>query len=136
MTTKERKYLTLPMTGRRPVRIAEDEWPLVASGRWDKHDGQIRAQANREWGIYINVRRHNDGPVLVTGGYDYSTNFEHEEQRAGVLIAHTNPADSDIADAIHAVRDTLIDRISEKDMHRHVVDVANECLGDLPAEEI
>lgn len=134
MTTTP-KTRTITLTGRPPVRIKEDEWPVIAAGSWSAHDGQIPQQADREWDITIRVRAHADGRAIVYGVYRYDTLWQSEHcetHRVGVLL----DAGADVAAAIDDIADQLIERISDVDMHRHVREAADECIGDLPPQEI
>ena len=61
MSDQESKTRTITLTGRAPVRIREDEWPVIASGSYKDWDNQYEFQANREWKASIRVRQHPDG---------------------------------------------------------------------------
>ena len=139
MTTNDPKTRTITMTGRPPVKIREDEWPIIAAGDWDEHDGQIAQQANRTWSLTLRVRQHADGRAIVYGTYFYGTNFQHESSfgaRAGILVAG-----GDLPAAITKVGETLRARMEDADDNaakglRHIQAAVAECIGDLPAETL
>lgn len=129
------KKRTITLTDRAPVRILESEWPVVASGDHDEHDGQVRCQANRTTEITIRVRQHTDGRAVVYGIYDYSSNFEGEANlniRAGELCA----VGADLAAAIRAVGTDVIAQLDGRGNETAVRDVINECIADLPAVDL
>jgi hypothetical protein len=129
------KKIVIVLTGRPPVRISDDHWPVIAEGMYEWHDGEIRQQANRHVDIYIRVRQHADGRAIVYGHYGYDTHFTHEQsesQRVGSLLA----PGGDIPAAISEIAAQLIDRVSDNRMHRHIRDVANDCIADLPPQDI
>lgn len=129
----EPKTRTITLTGRAPVKITEDSWPVIAHGSYSHHDGQIRQEANRTTDIDIRVRQHADGRAIVYGVYNYDTHFQGEAceaHRVGSLL----DAGADLPAAIHAVRDDLIERTSDDEIHRHIRNAADECIADLPAE--
>lgn len=129
------KTRTITLTGRRPVRIREDEWPIVAEGSYEWWDNAHRSQANRSVEIWLRVRQHADGRAIVYGGYDYMTRWQGEEGRdvrAGVLL---EPGD-DLVRVIARVGDQLADRIAGERGADRLQDVIDECIADLPAEEI
>jgi hypothetical protein len=61
-TTNDRTR-TITLTSRPPVRIVEDEWPIIAQA--SGYTGEHECQANRTW--TIKVRKHADGRHLVYG---------------------------------------------------------------------
>lgn len=113
----ERKRRTITLSGRPPVTIAEDDWPMIASA--SKHDGQVPSQAFRNWGLY--ARQHADGRVLVYGVYSTLWKGEHD-RRGGELIS----AGDDIAATIQRVGESV-------DLPEHLIE---ECIADLPPEEL
>jgi hypothetical protein len=133
---------TITLTNRRPVRINEDNWPCIAEGQWCDHDGQIRAQANREWNLWICVRQHADGRALVYGAYEYSTSFERERDfvaRAGVMLPGLLATPDRICTTIVDVGKTLASRLSDaKDNAAeglcHVNAVVSGCIANMPPE--
>jgi len=111
------KTRTITITGRRPVKIVESEWPVIAAAK--DYDGQIEFQANRSW--VVRVRQHADGRAIVYGVFE--SRWEGERGlRGGELL----DADGDIVGAIR----TVSDAIGASDR------VARECIANLPAEEI
>ena len=131
--TTEAKTRTITLTGRAPVKIVEDNWPIIAHGHWLDHDNQYESQANRRWRIDIRVRQHADGRAIVYGVYDYDTAFQGEAcevHRVGSLLN----AGADLPAAIKAEGKALIDRIIDEVLHRHVCDSVDACIADLPAE--
>jgi hypothetical protein len=115
--TSQPKTRTITLTGRRPVKIVEDEWPVIAVGK--DHGGQIECQADRSW--VVRVRQHADGRALIYGVYE--TRWQGESgSRGGKML----DAGDDIIAGIRSVAESI--GASE--------DVAQECIADLPAEEI
>ena len=57
MTTTERRTRTITLTGRAPVKIVEEDWPVIAKA--DAH-AQRRHTS-------VRVRRHLDGRSIVYG---------------------------------------------------------------------
>jgi len=114
MPTKTR---TITLTDRAPVRIVEEEWPIIASAKdWD---GEFDFQAPRTWAM--RVRQHADGRAIVYA--TYATQFRGEvEWRGGELL----DAGADIAAAIRRVGE-------DGAMPEHVI---RECIADLPAVEV
>ena len=69
-TTSSPKTLTITLTDRPPVKIIDADWPVIAHGSYDRHDGQVESEANRIWSLSIRVRRHADGRLIVYGTAD------------------------------------------------------------------
>jgi hypothetical protein len=133
--TKEPKYRTISLSGRAPVRIREDQWPQIAHGSYEDFDNQYKFQANRTTDIDIRVRKHEDGRAIVYGVYDYSTNFQGERGlvvRTGKLC---EPGE-DLAEAIQAVGEEMIERLEDRADAANVRDVIAGCIADLPAEDL
>lgn len=130
------KTRTITLTDRPPVKIREDEWPVIAVGDADDDDSDGRGnQPNREWTRTIRVRQHEDGRAIVYGTYDYSTCFQGEKgaaARRGILLAATT-TDSIIA-AIRSVGADLAD--AEGDAPDNWREAIQACIADLPAEAI
>lgn len=132
MTTTERKQRTITLTGRNPVRIYDDEWPVVAEGKGDSYGGNDysryqQALARGECDEYaIRVREHADGRAIVYAVFDAAEAWTHNESRRGGELL---PAESTLADYAAAIR-----RVGED---CNIPDsVIRECTADLPAEEL
>lgn len=136
--TDNTKTRIITLTGRAPVRIREDEWPVIASGSYRDHDNQYEFQANRKWKCDIRVRQHADGRAIVYGVYEYETQFQHERNfvaRAGVLLLD---GASGIASGISEVASTLAAAAEEAghEFRSHISAAMRECIADLPAVEL
>jgi hypothetical protein len=136
--------LTITLTDRPPVKIQEDEWPVIALGSADDDDSSHSGhQPSREWTRTIRVRQHTDGRVLVYGIYDYSTAWQGANgaaARRGTLL--TTPTPDQIITEIRAVGDELAAaefdaaiEESRKDSRQWHVAV-QACIADLPAVEL
>jgi len=144
--TEEVKKLTITLTDRPPVKITEGDWPTIAEGSWDKHDGKVECQANRRWKVWLKVRQHADGRTIIYGRYSYATAFQGEsdsEYRDGQLITPTPEEYPEsirdsywtgprIVAAIHEVGN----RLAERSGHECWPDVIAETIAELPAEEL
>lgn len=132
-TTTTRRKITL--TGRQPVSIVEDEWPVIAQAVTEDYDGQIRAQSTRTTDASIRVRRHADGRALVYAVHDYDTQWQHER---GYVVRHgrlldADVQDADIADCIRAVASDMSRDVGEDAVVSWSA-LGRGCIADLPAE--
>lgn len=107
---------TITMTNRPPVRIEDDNWPVLAEG--SEFDGQFEAQANRR--AWIKVRQHEDGRTLVYG--KYTTCYQGERDRAGGELLQPG------ADIVAAIR-RMSNLLGWENLDQRVI-------ADLPAEDI
>lgn len=134
----EPKKRTITLSGRAPVTISEDAWPVIAHGSYRDHDNQYEFQANRTWKCDIRVRRHEDGRAIVYGVYDYTTAFQGARGfvgKAGALL----DASADLGAAINDVGRTLTLAALEAghdDFAAHISAAVRDCVADLPAEEL
>lgn len=150
MTTETKieapKKLTITLTDRPPVRITEDEWPIIASAQWSDHDGQVECQANRRWSGWLKVRQHDDGRTIAYGRYSYSTQWQGEhgsDHRAGHMVT---PSTGEYPIASHGSYWTGQDvvlaiqevgaRLAARSSHDCWTDLIAECIADLPADEL
>lgn len=127
------KARTITLTGRRPVKIREDEWPIIASATGDSYSsgdfsGYQQALSRLECDEYsLRVRQHDDGRTLVYGVLSaaiaaWGQPAGGQDYRGGELLA----AGADIPAAIQRVGEDC-----------HLPDaVIRECIADLPAEEL
>lgn len=126
---KPKKTLTITMSERRPLKIDQERWPVIARATWT--DSAIAPQANRE--RYIKVREHEDGRRIVYGAY--STRWQGERgAEAGYLVdaagrdAAGRAIGPDEAETVRAIR-RVAGVIGDDGL-------GAECIGDLPAEAI
>jgi hypothetical protein len=144
MTTSETKQRTITLTDRAPVKIREDQWPVIATGSADDDDSsQPGNEPNREWGRTIRVRQHADGRAIVYGIYNYDTRFQGANgavaKRGELLPAATH---KQIIAAIRSVGADLATAEEEAGIDPDQKDAVRwreavqECIADLPAEEL
>lgn len=119
---------TITMTDRRPLKIDDDAWPLVAKG--EGYSGQYDFQAFD--GAWVRVRQHQDGRSIVygyAGDWDGGGRPTRENIRAGYLL----DAGQDIAAAINRV----VSHLEGCDVAgQYAAEAGRQCLADLPAEEL
>ena len=129
---------TITLTEKRPVKIIDAEWPIIAQGdvSGDDFDPGCPNPATEKWSDWIKVRQHADGRAIVYGGSDYERDYGTGDYRyrAGVLI---QPGES-IEAAIGSVSGTLAGlRPTNGRVAAHAMrDAALECVASLPAVEI
>ena len=134
-TTDTTKTRTITLTGRPPVRIVENDWPVIAAAMAKEWDNAHEFQANRTTSASIRVRQNRDGRTLVYAIYDYSTNFQGAADRsakAGELL----PSGESAADCIIRVAEEMDSAIGDDHFGVTFSLLARECIADLPAEEI
>jgi len=128
-TKTSKKIRTITLTDRRPVKIIEDEWPVLARATGDSYQGDDYARRQQAQAIgelddyYLYVRQHAEGRTIVYGILDAANAWTCSESRRGGQLLD---AGADIAAAIREVGEDcgLPDS------------VIRECIADLPAEEI
>jgi hypothetical protein len=137
ITTTDRTYRTITLTGRPPVRIVDADWPLLAEASYHDWNGQYDFQSPRHWRGWIMVRQHADGRALVYAACTYQTQYQGENgyaQRGGELLP-TGATQEAIIAAIYRVHVGIT--IADATAHgTHWQRLADECIADLPAEDI
>ena len=114
---------TITLTGRPPVKIDEDNWPVIALA--SDHDGAVECQANTVWSI--RVRQHDDGRTIVYAVKDSGNGGQYIGFRASPAgeMLPVGCTDDDICRAIERVgADAECDNL------------VAECIADMPAEEL
>lgn len=130
---------TITLTGRPPVTINEENWPMFASASDKSHDGQIECQANRMTRWFIGVRKHKDGRAIVNATYSYTSNWQGARDysaKRGVLL-DGSPDVSQIIDAIHEVANEIAE--AEHNSEEHIArwpTLVAEVIADMPAENL
>jgi hypothetical protein len=121
----------ITLSDRPPVRIRDDEWPVIGEAFADSYKGNDyarhqQAAAQGELDTYtIKVRQHADGRCLVYAVLKGATAWTGTKpMKAGRLVAQA--ATQHLADIIREVG-------SEADIPD---DVIQTCIGSLPAEEL
>ena len=140
MTTDDKIKIT--MSERRPLTVSKQEWPIVARADW--HDGQVECQANNE--RHIRVREHRDGRRLVYGYQCAGNGGQYAGTRnpeGGFLVVPLDPAKSG---GYRNADDGPVTRFPDEDETVRAIrrvggiigddELADECIADLPAEEI
>jgi hypothetical protein len=144
---KDNPHLTITLTGRNPVKIKKDDWPIIADAEDYWYDGQVEFQANRRKKCKLVVRQHADGRTLVYGIYTYQTNFQSErgyDVRGGELLTVDGVSSENVGDckviagAIQRVGQWMIEHLpSDRQDDDEAFDrVIHDCIADLPAEEL
>ncbi len=132
-TSTARKQRTITLTHRLPVKIYEDEWPVIAAGAHEDYDGQYRFNSFRSMDISIHVRQHADGRTLVYAVYIYRTAYQNDHGR-NVKLGWLLAPGEDVPAAIRQLGSSMVDRLDGDE--GHVWDVVDECIADLPAEDL
>lgn len=149
MTTTATKR-TITLSGRPPVRIIEQDWPILAQASGEWYEGQVRSQSFRAKERTLKVRQHADGRAIVYGVYQYSTAWQSESSRretAGYLL--TAPDTAEIIERIKRVAQEIGDNLdyADDETPEEYTDysagergewqrLGRECIADLPAEDI
>ena len=138
-TEPERKIRTITLSRRPPVKIYDDEWPLIAHGSGKSRVCYHTPIPDYEVDGYdLRVRQHADGRTIVYGILDAASAWTGSEDRRGgeILIppgeGTLTPDDGRVIDGAALV--AVIRRVGEDcGLPDSVI---RECIADLPAEEI
>ena len=138
MSTKTR---TITMSGRAPIKIKEDEWPVIAEAKGDSFSGSDYSRHQQalnqcEVGVFwLKVRQHADGRSIVYGSMDGATVWTGTPSyRGGYLLAKG----WDIVSAIRIVAQGMGLSVVAGDSGAEDGDcsLVADCIADLPAEEV
>ena len=137
MAQQDNPYLTITLTGKAPVKIKKDDWPVLASANEKEYDNQYEFQANRTANFKLTVRQHEDGRCIVYGVHSYDSHYEGEhgrDVRGGELL----DKESDIPGAIAKVAAELESLMPDGAQWStgYWPRLAHECTADLPAVEL
>lgn len=114
------KKLTISLTDRRPVTVDVDAWAII--GQSSDHDNQYECQANRKWKMTVRqCQTEGDDRCVVYG--TYTSQYQGEADRRGGEIVED--LDS-VPEAVKRVAEYL----------GFDARLADECIADLPADEI
>jgi len=110
---------TITLTHRAPVSITDENWPLIAEGRYARDD-----MPELEYDTHtVRVRQHADGRAIVYAILVGATSWTGtEDARTGELLA----PGADIVGCIRRVG-------SDCDLDERAI---SACIADLPAEEL
>lgn len=136
--SEERKIRTITLTGRPPVRIADEDWPVIASASDKEFDNQYEFQANRISKWWIGVRRHEDGRAIVYATYSYSSNWQNarcHHVRQGVLVP-IGKTDDDLCNLISEVGYGMRGHEHAEGDSTRWDTLVEDCIGDMPVEEL
>jgi hypothetical protein len=114
------KTRTITLTGRVPVRIREDHWPVIARAEDNDSSSGIPSQWNRRHVLFL--REHQDGRRILYGKYE--THFQGDRDLAGGEMLAPG---EEVASAARRVCATLC---YEGEL------LVNDLLADMPAEEV
>lgn len=134
---------TIVLTGRRPVTIETDEWPVIASAKSSCDDGDMHNQANQKGHIAVMVRKHGDGRCLIYGSSELWGALSHDEFRrhAGKLLPEDHTESMLVAainEVVHEIKPLEVEDPGYvyKSLVKEWITLADECIAELPAEEI
>jgi len=131
--TDDDKKTEITMSDRRPIRIVQSDWPIIATANRSDDLNKPRAcaplAAGRE--TRIMVREHKDGRRVVSGVQQWSNGEPPNSWRdlkGGMLIGAQSDGKPDEDKTIHAIR--YVAGVVQD--YR----LADECIADMPAEDL
>jgi hypothetical protein len=126
----ENPKLTISLTGRRPVTILKAAWPIIA----------IAERRTEETSSKLIVRKHEDGRSIVYGIWSAGATCYPgvPDVRGGELLEPSLEVDelNALAPAIVRVGEWMADNVPSETDKILFRQLTNQCIADLPAEEI
>jgi hypothetical protein len=134
VTTNKRRTITL--TNQAPIRIVEDEWPVIAQG---VHGADLSSEPFGSE-IAIRVRRENKPPGRFIIHASYRCRDEIDDERSQAVrvgrLLDAHDAGVDLEAHILAVGQELRERIDDEDARRNVIHALDGCFADLGPREL
>jgi hypothetical protein len=128
---------TITLTGRPPVRVSDDNWPVIAFGTSEYYNSEYREDATRDYDAWISVRQHDDGRAVVYGTFVFRTKYRNEDDVV-INAGNTVAPGQNIAQAISRVGFDIRDRLrrENEDSLRVIREAVDECIADLPPDDL
>lgn len=141
----ERKQRIVTLTNRAPIRIIEEDWPILAEGRYA--DNLIGSEAPFGWDMSIRVRMQDMkqpdkygykhyGKYLIHAHFSSQAEDDPEDftgnqiVRVGRLLTWEE-AQEDLWRHIKEVGEELRERINCEKLRRYVTNTVDRCFADL-----
>jgi hypothetical protein len=139
----EPKRRTVTLTNRSPIRIIEEQWPVIAEGR----AGEEWIPNEMYWSISFHVRFEKDQPMndlgrkynrlgrtLIHARYEF-VDADDEDKiqyvRVGRLLDNTVASAQELWEHMLAVGEELRGRIDREDLRRQVTAALDRCFAHL-----
>jgi len=136
------KRRTITLTNRTPIRIVEDDWPIIAQGACGFDPNPPDAPWPFEtWSIEIRVRRcrHNSGRFIIHAKYSFDDPRNEDNSqtvRVGRLLDGYNDVSLKLCEQILAVGEELRSRIGNEVLRKHVTYALDGCFAQLPPRDV
>jgi hypothetical protein len=135
-----RKYRTITFTNCAPIRIVEDEWPVITQG---DHSYEV-SEAPVRWKISIRVQAYHEDQnqwnrrVIIHANYRYTDDDKEERQDIRVGRHLSSPASpADLWKHMAEVAEELRIRIDRENMRGQVTHALDNCFANLkPLERL
>lgn len=127
---------TIVLSGRPPVTVDGDKWPILASASDKEWDNEHECQANCTSHWFLNVRTNDIGSALVYAVYKFSSNWQHQRSlthRCGVKL-DPGSTHAQICDAIEKVANEICGLPHYQDDVDRWEELKRDCIADMPAE--
>jgi hypothetical protein len=134
-TPAVRKSRIITLTNCAPIRIIEDEWPVVAQGECDCNYGIECAPWRFKISFHVRVYHEDmdqwNRRAIIYASYQYGDDDkqEHQHVRVGRQLNPVSPGE--LWERMVEVAEELRTRIDREDMRRQVTHALDNCFANL-----